>query len=242
MVHSGCQSIYSAQGAELFPGQWDPRALYRAVTGEDGAYWRGRRVLDIGANTSGLSVEIARHGASVCAAEPDPYRNSKAIARDTLESVIADERLELELVDDGLFQVSRLGRFDTVLCLGLVYHFRDPQYVLDYLSTLDMADLIISEQTYAGDELVLVNRKDARVLPAAFWDNHKEPISGWHPTRALFERMLEAAGFGDVTPLTDPSVNFPAKPAPGLTNAAYYRARKIRSVDPIEARERYLPR
>lgn len=40
--------------------------------------WEGKRVLDIGANTLGLSVEIARAGGIVTGAEPDPYNNTYA--------------------------------------------------------------------------------------------------------------------------------------------------------------------
>jgi SAM-dependent methyltransferase len=239
----GCQTIYSAIGEKLFSGGWDSRQLFRAVTGEDEGYWQGRRVLDIGSNTSGLSVEIARRGASVLAIEPDPYKTTRALVEDVLKSVVKSENLDLTFESLGLFDAAGLGRFDTVMCLGLVYHFRDQQFVIDYLSTIDSKDLILSNQTHPGSSLSIMNRMDKSIgMPGKFWDNYKEPLSGWHPTRAMFERMMVFGGFTDVVAITDPTINFPNKPFPGVTNSSYYRATKDRSIDPYFSRIEYLPR
>ncbi len=239
----GCQTIYGSTGDILFHGGWCSQQLFKAVTGGNDSYWDGRRVLDIGANTSGLSVEIARRGADVLAIEPDPYQNTKALAREILEEVIKSESLTLELRELGLFDAADLGRFDTVLCLGLVYHFRDQQFVIDYLSTVDCGDLVISNQTHSADILAMFNRMDPAVLDRkGFWDNYKEALSGWHPSRPMFERMLEYGGFSNVTALTDPNIDFPQKPFPLVTNSAYYRATRVKSIDPNASRLEYLPR
>tara|TARA_R110000851_G_scaffold307758_1_gene466451 strand:+ start:561 stop:1301 length:741 start_codon:yes stop_codon:yes gene_type:complete len=239
---AGVQTVYDRNGDVLLSGAWESKNLFRAVSGGNPSYWQGRRILDIGSNSSGLSVELARAGASVVAAEPDPYKNSRAPALPFLEQIIKDEELDLTLSDGGLFDAHKLGSFDTVLCLGLIYHFRDQQYVLDYLSTLDMKDLVISNQTHPGDQLAMYNRLDPSVLPAKFWENYKEPISGWHPTRPLFERMMQFAGFTNVIALTDETVSFPKKPLEGITNSAYYRATKDRESDPETSRRQYYPR
>jgi len=141
----GTQSIYSLDGSYLHRGGWDSKYLYKAITGDNDKYWAGRKVLDIGANTSGLSVELARRGAKVHAIEPDPYQNTKTPeVLSILKDLIVNESLDLEISNHGLFDANELGSFDTILCLGLVYHFRDQQFVIDYLSTLDLKDLIIS--------------------------------------------------------------------------------------------------
>lgn len=240
----GCQTIFDRSGNAVFAGGWNSQDLFVAVTGPLGeTYWKGRRVLDIGANTSGLSVEIARRGASVVAIEPDPYGNTKAIARGVLDDVIETEALDVTLLSEELFDAHTLGAFDTVMCLGLVYHFRDQQFVLDYLSTLKSQDLIISNQTAPGDDLIMVNRMDPSVpVPVDFWKKYTDALSGWHPTRPMFERMLSYAGFTNVTALTDPTFNYPDKPSRGVTNSAYYHARYGRSVDPIASRYKYLAR
>jgi len=238
----GFQTIYDRNGAPLIEGIWDSKNLFKAVSGGDPGYWRGRRVLDIGANSSGLSVELARAGASVLAAEPDPYENSQALGRKAVDAVIHDEGLDLTLCDAGLFDAHTLGKFDTVLCLGLIYHFRDQQYVLDYLTNCDMTDLVISNQTHPGTELMMINRIDPSVLHAKFWEKYTKPLSGWHPTHALFRKMMEFAGFTDVKALTDDTINFSQKPLPGITNSAYYRGRKTKVIDPEASRKTYYPR
>lgn len=241
---NGTQTIFGTSGEVLHNGGWNSREIFKAVTGGDESYWRGRRVLDIGANTSGLSVEIARRGAEVLAIEPDPYKNIKTPeVLEALATVISEESLNLEIASYGLFDAHKLGRFDTVMCLGLVYHFRDQQFVIDYLSTVDACDLIVSNQTHGTDKLAMYNRLEPEVgLPKSFWANYHDPLSGWHPTRPMFERMLQFGGFTDIIALTDESVDFPDKPFPGVTNSAYYRATKQREIDPIASRYQYLPR
>ena len=225
----------------MFLGQWDPVALFEAISGDTPQYWSGRRVLDIGANTFGLSVEIARAGASVVAIEPDPYDWYFKLVGNIVHKIIADETLDLTLHRAGLFDAPQFGTFDSVLLLGIIYHFRDPQFVLDFLSSLDVKDVIVSTQTASGDDLSLRNRRDDGTMPAGFYSD-EIVLSGWHPTHALFRKMLEWAGFGEITALTDPSVNFPGKPAVGLTNSAYYRATKKHGTDPVAVRQVYYPR
>jgi 2-polyprenyl-3-methyl-5-hydroxy-6-metoxy-1,4-benzoquinol methylase len=238
--HRGCQTIFSRSGEIAFTGEWDSRALLTAISHEGSGYWRGKRVLDIGANTSGLSIEIARSGAEVVAIDPDPYSNTIALARGVVERIIREENLQIALHRAELFDAHNFGKFDAVLCLGLIYHFRYPQYVVDYLSTLEVHHLFISTQTHPGSDLALVNRRDPSVLRPDFLSDDIV-LTGWHPTRPLFERMLGWAGFGEITPLTDQSINFPQKP-PGLTNSAYYRATKVHSTKPHVAKRQFYPR
>lgn len=238
------QTIYEKNGDTLFHGEWDSKKLSEAITAGNPNYWKGRTVLDLGANTGGLSLELARMGAKVTAAEPDPYKNNKSLTIELLKNIITLEELNLTFSDEHLFNAHLLGAHDTVLCLGLIYHFRDPQYVLDYLSELDHKELIVSTQTHPGPGLIMYNRKDPSVIKKPnFWDNHTDSLSGWHPTRELFKAMLISAGYSQIQPLTDENTNFPKKPE-GLTNSSYFKAVKHRRrpVDPIEARKVFYPR
>lgn len=234
----GAQSVYSADGEELFSGEWDPLKLLSALG--DTSYWSGRTVLDLGANTSGLSVELARLGAKVTAAEPDPYKNTRAAVWDILQDINQNEQLGIKFVEHDLYGSFELRGFDTVLCLGLMYHFRDPQHILDSLNAVTDGDLFLSTQTAPGSDLMLVNRKQEGVLKKGHLPEDII-LTGWHPTRPLLERMLEWAGFGEISALTDEHFNFPHKPE-GLTNSAYYRATKKTSIDPLEEMKKFYPR
>ncbi len=237
----GFQSILDPTGKELLEGMWDPQALYMMLTCGDDGFWSGKRVLDIGANTCGLSLEIARRGASVVALEPDPFKLHKPWI-DVVVKLAADEGLRFERSDKGLFDAHTFERADVVLCLGLLYHFRYPQLILDYLSTLGMDWLFLSSQVHQGESLALVNRLDASVgLQKGFFSD-STILSGWHPTRPLLERMLRWAGFDDIVSLTDQPYTFPRKASPRLTNSAYYRCKRVGSVDPWKAMTDYYPR
>ena len=83
-----------------------------------------------------------------------------------------------------------------LLCLGLVYHFRDQQFVIDFLSTLDLKDLIISVQTHHSDKLMLVNRLEPDVgLLARFLQSAPDVLSGWHPIPRQYITSVGSAKF-----------------------------------------------
>lgn len=233
----GKQSVYDAKGERIFWGEWDPRVLATFFRRSD---IEGARVLDIGANTAGLSLELARMGGDVVAAEPDPYRNSIALSRELITKYASEERLSLEISSADLFSAHTLGRFDVIVCFGLLYHFRNPQFVLDYLSSLSPKVLYLSTQTHPGDDIALVNRTDPKAgFQPGFFGNLT--ITGWHPTRPMLERMLQWAGFTNVKSLTEKRYDFPQKP-PGATNSSYFRAELAKAVDPDLELRRYYPR
>ena len=240
-MNRGCQSLYDKQGNVVFEGEWDPKAIAATLTSHaaDNPF-SGKRVLDIGANTGGLSLEIARMGAEVVASEPDPYKNTMARSSDLLLKMAEEESLKFSVENKDLFSCHLLGEFDIVLCLGLIYHFRYPQYLLDYLSSLHPKTLFISTQTHPSSDLALFNRRHPGVLPKDFL-KPETILTGWHPTRPLFELMLQWAGFEDVVSLTDKDYNCPSK-QPGLTNSAYYRARCVNPKDPEVEKAIYYPR
>lgn len=239
-MEKGCQAVFAKDGEKLFDGEWDPVALYLTLSAGSDDFWRNKRVLDIGANTCGLSIEIARRGASVVALEPDPYKNTYAKSAHIVKRIVSSEGLDLTVAQTGLFGAHEYKGFDAVLCLGLLYHFRYPQLTLDYLSTLEMEWLFLGTQVHPGNSLALMNRRDESVLPASFL-NPSIVLTGWHPTRPLLERMLKWAGFDDVCSLTVDAHCFPNKQK-GLTNSAYYRCRRVGIVDPGLAMAEFYPR
>ena len=90
----GCHTLRDARGVVLIQGEYDPQHMFAILSAGDPAYWRGKRVLDVGANTCGLSVEIARAGAAeVIALEPDAYTNSLVDVEDVLRRLKEEENL-----------------------------------------------------------------------------------------------------------------------------------------------------
>ena len=240
-MNRGCQSVYGKDNELLFEGEWDPKVLIDIIlTESDPSFFSGKRVLDIGANTGGLSLEIARLGADTVASEPDPYNNNISLTHDILMNLAEEESLNLAIERKDFFSCHLLGKFDIILCLGLIYHFRYSQYMLDYLSFLNPDTLFISTQTHPASDIALYNRRDPSILKESFLKK-EIVLTGWHPTRPLFERMLRWSGFDEVVSLTEAEFNFPKKQV-GATNSAYYRAKCVESKDPEKEKVVYYPR
>lgn len=223
------QSVFDQSGKAVFEGKWDPKVLAAFFRAED---LREKRVLDMGANRGGLSLELARLGARVHAAEP-------ALDNSLAREVAKNEGLNVEWSKVALFDSHTLGPFDTIVCFGLIYHFRNPHYVLDYLSSLAAPVLYLSTQSAPGDELKLVNR--AKGTLAANFDMERG-TRGWEPTHPMLVRMLEASGFEEIESLTDRERERREKPK-GATNSAYYRARCTKPVQDVrDLNERFEAR
>lgn len=231
-TNRGCQNIYDKDNNIIFDGEWDSKSLFSII--KDKIIWKGLKVLDIGSNTSGLSLEIAREGAHVIAAEPDPYKNNKSLTKNLIEDLILKENLTMKLVDND---------FSTIHKLGLIYHFKNPQFLLDYLNQNMKINskLFISTQTHSSDKLIMINRMDEQVLKKKILEtNNKSILSGWHITNNLFNKMLQTSGFNNIKLLTKPC-DFPEKPNKFLTNSAYYIAEKNKNLD-VSENFRYYPR
>jgi tRNA (mo5U34)-methyltransferase len=155
----------------------------------------GKQVLDVGAWDGYFSFECERRGAARVVAS-DSYSwggagwGSKAgfeIAREALGSNVEDVHLDVMELDPA-----RIGTFDVVLFLGVLYHMRDPLGALERVSSVT-SDLLIVE-TEVG---MLLNRRPA----AAFYPGAelaRDPTNWWAPNPAAVSGMLRSVGFRTV--------------------------------------------
>jgi SAM-dependent methyltransferase len=217
------------------PGQWNPRLILNALlAGRPAEDWRGKKVLDIGACNGGLSIELARLGADVHAIEPnDTARRQFQFAFDV---VSRREDLRIRMENKTLFTVDRTQKYDIVLFLGLVYHFRYPQLVLDYLGGFDADCFFISSQTFQSDRLAMVNRKEA--TPQFYG---KSILAGYHPSRPLLKSMIQWAGFRHVRELVTAETgrDFEDR-VHQITNSAYYLAERGVPIHYEDAKDVYM--
>lgn len=164
----------------------------------------GRTVLDIGAWDGFFSFEAERRGASRVVAT-DYYswhglgwgtKNGKAgfeLARAALGSHVED--IDIDVMD---LSPERVGTFDVVLFLGVLYHLPHPMLALERVASVTR-DMLIVETVL---DMVGFGR------PAmAFYPNRElnsDPTNWWGPNVAAVESMLHYAGFDRiriVTPL-----------------------------------------
>lgn len=172
----------------------------------------GKTVLDIGAWDGFFSFECERRGAArVVAADHFSWHGTgwgtKAgftLAREALGSRVED--IDIDVMDLG---PERVGTFDVVLFLGVLYHLRHPYLALERVASV-VRDYLIVETVV---DLVGFPRPAMAFYPGRELNN--DPTNWWGPNVPAVKGMLESLGFREVT-----------VPTP-IPNAVYRAARAV---------------
>jgi SAM-dependent methyltransferase len=160
--------------------------------------WFSQRALEWGADRV-LGIDI----------RPQLIRRAELL-RDHFS--IAPERLELRCADVFDLDVSSLGQFDVVLCLGLVYHLEDPVGALRIAKALTRGLCVIESQlTRQADPITLGNGRSGQYeeAPASYAaiveiDHESNPLASAGgvvsliPNRLALAQAVEAAGFAEL--------------------------------------------
>lgn len=163
----------------------------------------GRTVLDIGAWDGFFAFETERRGAARVVATDwyswhGPGWGTKAgfqLAREVLGSRVED--VDIDVMD---LSPDRVGKFDVVLFLGVLYHLPHPLLALERIASVTGEMLILE---------TVVDLVGFRRPAAAFYPDrqlHNDPTNWWGPNEAAVHAMLRTVGFETVRTLT---------PAPG---------------------------
>ena len=164
----------------------------------------GLSVLDIGAWDGFFSFEAERRSAARVVAS-DYYSwhgtgwgtgQGKAafqLARETLKSRVED--IDIDVMD---LAPERVGVFDVVLFLGVLYHLPNPLLALERVSSVTKKLLILETVV----DMVGVGRPAAAFYPAR--ELNEDPTNWWGPNHAAVRGMLTVAGFARVETLTPP--------------------------------------
>lgn len=229
-------NIELAPGVFTLPGQPplhdEPRA--RAIRRElqrfaarDGAGLNGLRGLDLGCLEGGFTLELARLGVQALGIEG---RESNFVKCQALAEHLALPQLRFELNDVKALSAERHGRFDLVLCLGLLYHLDDPAAFIAQLGrelTAESAVMFLDTHVAPPDDVSLgaFNGRSAlspltvvqhaghdyagrwyheydptAPAPDEAWTSVSNARSFW-PTEAALISMLIRGGFTSVYPV-----------------------------------------
>lgn len=168
---------------------------YRLARLDLPASFAGRTVLDIGAWDGFFSFEAERRGASrVVAADYYSWHGSgwgtKAgftLAREALQSRVED--VDIDVMD---LSPDRIGTFDVVFFLGVLYHLPHPLLALERVASV-ARDLLILETVV---DMVGVRQPAAAFYPGRELNN--DPTNWWGPNVPAVAAMLHTVGFRHV--------------------------------------------
>lgn len=159
----------------------------------------GKHVLDVGAWDGFFSFEAERRGAARVVAS-DYYSwhgtgwGTKAgfeLARAALGSRVEDA--DVDVMD---LSPERVGTFDVVFFLGVLYHLRHPLLALERVASVTR-DLLIVETVI---DMVGVRRPAVAFYPER--ELNDDPTNWWAPNVPAMHGMLRAVGFRNVRTVT----------------------------------------
>ena len=158
---------------------------------------RGKTVLDIGAWDGFFSFEAERRGAARVLAIDSccwngPGWGTKAgfeLGRQVFNSRVED--LECEVLE---ISPEKIGVFDVVLFLGVLYHMRHPLLTLERVASVTRELLIVETDM----DLLYCRRPAMAFYPG---DELKgDPTNWWAPNSKALEAMLKDVGFRTIKP------------------------------------------
>jgi tRNA (mo5U34)-methyltransferase len=159
----------------------------------------GKTVLDIGAWDGFFSFEAERRGAArVLATDSFSWRGdgwgSKAgfeLARAALGSHVEDA--EIDVMD---LSPDRVGTFDVVFFLGVLYHVRHPLLALERVASVTRECLVLETVV----DCLGYPRPAMAFYPEGELD--RDPTNWWAPNLACATAMLRTVGFTRVVTVT----------------------------------------
>jgi tRNA (mo5U34)-methyltransferase len=164
---------------------------------------RGMTVLDVGAWDGFFSFETERRGASrVLATDSFCWGGggwgTKAgfeLARKVLNSKVEDR--EIDVLD---LSPEKIGVFDLVLFLGVLYHMRHPLLALERVFRVSGKQLILETHV----DMLLCKKPALAFYPEAELKN--DPTNWFGPNATAVEAMLRCVGFRKIEMVTGKSL------------------------------------
>ena len=151
----------------------------------------GLRVLDVGAWDGWWSFLCEKRGAmSVTAVDSwqfDTRDRGFNFAREALGSRVQQVRIDVHDLTPSL-----IGKFDLVICLGALHHFKSPLLALERIHSVCAGKFILETH---------IDFEEVSRPACAFYVNREaygDPTTRWGPNVPCVEAWLTRAGFTDV--------------------------------------------
>jgi 2-polyprenyl-3-methyl-5-hydroxy-6-metoxy-1,4-benzoquinol methylase len=168
------------------------------------------RILDLGANEGGFTIELACHGAQVRSIEG---RESHVAKATFAAQCLGLDKVEMTQGDIRDLNRDRDGGFDVVLCLGVLYHL-PPDDVYPFLERVaSVCDGFMLLETNISLARKLAVETAAGVLQGRLYGENPrhggaalDSTPSFWPTRPSLLNLLAAAGFTSVAECLSPPV------------------------------------
>jgi tRNA (mo5U34)-methyltransferase len=159
----------------------------------DGMDLVGRTLLDVGCWDGAYSIEAARRGAAVTATDHYVWQEVPA-RRQAFELAIRRLAPTVRALDIPVEEltIERVGSFDIVLFLGVLYHLRDPLDALERVARLAVDTMIVETRMTMRH----VGKPVMQFHPGRTLEN--DPTNWWTPNRPCVEAMLRDIGFREI--------------------------------------------
>lgn len=167
----------------------------------------GMRVLDVGARDGFFSFAAEQRGAQVLAIDAVAMKHLKGFA---LASKLLDSSVDYRTMNVYDLDSKRVGTFDAIFFLGVLYHLRDPMLALDRLWEVAKPGATIWVESHTIDHgLVNPDTREFCDLASVASALKDVPIAQfyprdtlghnvtnwWGPNLAALKAMIGAAGF-----------------------------------------------
>lgn len=207
------------------------RRILQVVFDHTGGTVEGLRVLDLACFEGLYAIEFARHGAKCVGIEGREANIEKARFA---KRVLSLDNLELVQDDVRNLSVEKYGRFDIVLCLGILYHldvpdvFRFAERLGEVCGNICIVDTRITlhpkttydykGETYFGTKGEEHDPGDSEELKRSRLSFSLDNVDNFWLSRPTLYNVLSRAGFTSVYECNIPAE--PDKPADRLTFVA----------------------
>jgi len=153
----------------------------------------GAKVLDLGCNAGGMSIEFARRGADCLGFEATKRYHAQAQWLAEKTGLAA----HLRFVNASIYRAAALReKFDIVLFMGLIYHLRYPQLALDISRSVCNGTLFLNTPVVVSSSPIMENRLQRGPEGVGFVPySHESRHNWWYASRGALEAMMVAAGF-----------------------------------------------
>jgi tRNA (mo5U34)-methyltransferase len=168
---------------------------------------KDKRVLDVGARDGFFSFAAEARGAEVLAIDSVAREHLRGFS---VASTLLGSKVEYRTVNVYNLSPKRVGTFDAIFFLGVLYHLRDPMLALDRLwevarpgatiwvesHTIDNG--LVNPETGVLDALSSVAPALTKIPIAQFYPRRmlgSNFTNWWGPNLAGLEAMVEASGF-----------------------------------------------